>query len=194
MFTGIIEETGSVRAIGPNRLTIRGRKALEGTGLGDSISVNGACLTVAWLQNDLMAFDLMPETLNRTGLGRLKVDDPVNLERSLAFGGRIGGHLVQGHVEGVGKVILRQPQGDAVLMGFEAPPNLMKYIVGKGFIAVDGVSLTVVERQDSGFTISLVKYTLENTNLGVRKEGDVVNLETDIIARYVESLLGSVRG
>ena len=190
MFTGIVEEKGIIRETAPYRLVIQGRKTLEGTAPGDSIAANGVCLTVTSIKGKRMSFDLMPETLKRTNLGSLKVGDPVNLERSLAFGGRIGGHLVQGHIEGVGTVTSREPEGEAVLMTFEAPRSLMKYIVEKGFIAIDGISLTVVRCQDCTFVVSLVKYTLENTNLGTRVAGDPINLETDIIARYVENLVG----
>ena len=147
-------------------------------------------MTVTSVENQLMGFDMMAETLGRTNLGGLNVGDPVNLERSLVFQGRIGGHLVQGHVEGVATVSLRDDQGGAVIIEFEAPSRLMKYIVEKGFISIDGVSLTVVKKTASHFSVSLVKYTLDHTNLGGMKAGDKVNLETDIIGRYVESILG----
>lgn len=186
MFTGIIEEVGTVQSLEAGRLTIKAQKALEGTKLGHSIAVNGACLTVVALGRDSFSVEVMPETLKLTNLGGLRRGDAVNLERSLALGERLGGHMVQGHVEGTGKVVSLTPEEDAIIARLSAPPELMRYIVQKGFIAVDGVSLTVVNLDASSFTVSLVAFTRENTNLGRRRPGDVVNLETDIIARYVE--------
>jgi riboflavin synthase len=189
MFTGIVEETGIVQDVPPGGLTIGARVVLAGANPGDSINVNGACLTVVRLYEGAFAVDLMPETVRRTNLGSLNVGDPVNLERAVAVGERLGGHMVQGHVEGTGLVVSLTREGDAVLVRYEAPSEIMRYVVRKGFIAVDGVSLTVVDRDDSSFSVSLVQYTQENTNLTRRQPGDAVNLETDILARYVEQLL-----
>ena len=188
MFTGIVEELGVVREITPNRLLIESRKVLEGTRVGDSMAVNGACLTVTFLSSQGFSVDVMPETLRCTNLGGLQYGDQINLERALAVGGRLGGHLVSGHVDDIGEVIRIAPEEAARIMRISAPAKLMPYIVGKGFIAIDGVSLTIVDLDDFSFTVSLVTYTLEHTTLGNRKPGDMVNLETDIIAKYVEGL------
>jgi riboflavin synthase len=191
MFTGIIEEVGTVREAGAGRLVIEARRTVEGTNLGDSIAVNGVDLTVASMDKTDFTFNVMPETYRRSNLGLLAAGDRVNLERSLTPMTRISGHLVRGVVEGTGRVISFAPEADAILAHYSAPPELMRYVVVKGPIAVDGVSLTVVERDESSFVVSLVTYTQENTNLTRRKVGDEVNLETDIIARYVEQLLGA---
>jgi riboflavin synthase len=188
MFTGIVEEVGKVRAARPGQLTVAAQKVLEDTKLGDSIAVNGVCLTVTEVSPDSFSVDVMPETLRRTSLGALRPGDGVNLERPLAVGGRFGGHFVQGHVDGVGRVLSVTPEKEALLLKFEATQEIMRYIVEKGFIAVDGVSLTVVEYNSTSFTVSLVTFTLENTTLGGRRPGDMVNLEVDIIAKYVERL------
>ncbi|MBI4338693.1 MAG: riboflavin synthase [Chloroflexi bacterium] len=189
MFTGIVEEVGRVVETSPTRLVIRASKTLEGTGIGDSIAVNGACLTVVQTQGGALAINISPETLRRTNLGDLKPGDPVDLERAVALGGRLGGHLVQGHVEGTGRVSAITPEGDSLVIRFEAPSQIMRYVVGKGFIAVEGISLTVVDSDASSFTVSVIPYTRQNTVLGNRNVGDQVNLETDIVARYVERLL-----
>jgi riboflavin synthase len=188
MFTGITEELGKVSLLQPNKLVVKARKVLEGTGIGDSISVNGACLTVVELGSDYFGVGVVPETIRRTNLGLLKVGDEVNLERPLALGGRLGGHLVQGHVDERGKVMSLRPEGDAVVMRFQAPSEVMRYVVVKGFIAIDGISLTVAERDDTSFTIWIIPHTRQNTTLGKRRVGDAVNLEVDIIAKYVEAL------
>ncbi|MBM2831109.1 MAG: ribE [Dehalococcoidia bacterium] len=189
MFTGIVEEIGRVKAMSPKGLTISARKALEGTKLGDSVAVNGVCLTVTRLGGSSFSVDVMPETLRRTNLGGLRSGDPVNLERALGLGDRLGGHLVQGHVDATGKLLSFTPQGDATIVAVSAPPSLMPYIVEKGFVAVDGISLTVIERDSSSFKVSLVAYTQQNTILGTKKPGELVNLEVDILAKYVEQLL-----
>ena len=191
MFTGIIEEVGTVREAGAGRLVIEARRTAEGTNLGDSIAINGVDLTVASMGKTDFTFNVMPETYRRSNLGLLAAGDRVNLERSLTLATRISGHLVRGVVEGTGRVISFTPEADAVLARYSAPTELMRYVVVKGPIAVDGVSLTVVERDESSFVVSLVTYTQENTNLTRRKVGDAVNLETDIIARYVEQLLAA---
>jgi riboflavin synthase len=190
MFTGIIEEVGTVRAAQPKGLGISATTVTGDTREGDSISVNGACLTVTEVTADSFAVEVMPETLRRTNLGLLRPGDRVNLERALAFGGRMGGHLVQGHVDDTGRVVSITPEGEALLVRFEAPREIMRYVVRKGFIAVDGVSLTVVECDGDRFAVSLVGYTQRATNVADRRPGDVVNLEVDIIAKYVERLSG----
>jgi len=188
MFTGIVEEIGIVKGISPGRLTIEAKKMLEDTKPGDSIAVNGACLTVTSISKDNFSVDVMPETIRRTNLGRLHYGNPVNLERGMLAKGRFGGHFVQGHVDDVGKVLSLQPEEEAVIVRISAPAHLMPYTVNKGFIAVDGVSLTVIDCDDFSFSVSLVAYTREHTTLGNKKPGDIVNLEMDIIAKYVERL------
>jgi riboflavin synthase len=188
MFTGIVEEIGVVRGISLGCLTVEVKKVLDGTKSGDSIAVNGACLTVTSIGKDNFSVDIMPETVRRTSLGRLHYGNPVNLERAILAEGRFGGHFVQGHVDDVGKVLSLQPEEGAVIARISAPAHLMPYMVVKGFIAVDGVSLTVIDCDDFSFSVSLVSYTRDHTTLGNRKPGDVVNLEVDIIAKYVERL------
>jgi riboflavin synthase len=191
LFTGIAEEVGRVEHIHPAKLTIKASRVLEDMQVGDSININGACLTVT--QSDTGAFfvDIMPETMRRSNLGQLKVGDGVNLERALAFGGRLGGHLVQGHVDAVGRVASIQREGNTMMLEFEAPPEVIRYIVEKGFVAVDGLSLTVVGRWATSFSVSIVEYTRANTTIAERRVGDPVNLEVDIVAKYVETLTGS---
>ena len=190
MFTGIVEEVGRIQGVSPDRLTIHGTTALEGLRIGDSIAVNGVCLTVVELQNGSIAVDIAPETLRLTNLGLLVPDDPVDLERPIAVGGRLDGHMVQGHVEATGRVLSLEREDNAVMMSIEAPPEIMRYVVAKGFIAVDGISLTVVEPGPSSFSVSVIPYPRKHTVLGSRHVADEVNLETDIIARYVERLVG----
>ena len=188
MFTGIVEEIGIVRGISPGRLTVEAKKVLEDAKLGDSIAVNGACLTVTLISKDNFSVEVMPETIRRTNLGSLHYGEPVNLERAMLAEGRFGGHFVQGHVDDVGKVMSLRPEEDAVIARISAPTHLMPYIVNKGFIAVDGVSLTVIDYDDFSFSVSLVTYTREHTTLDNLKPGDMVNIEVDIIAKYVERL------
>ena len=188
MFTGIIEEVGKVTLVQPGELVIAAGDILQGMELGASMSVNGVCLTITDMTADSFSVDVMPETLQRSNIGLLAVGDKVNLERPLALDGRLGGHLVQGHIDATGKVTSIRWDGAAMIMGFAAPPEVMKYVVEKGFIAVDGVSLTVVAKNSGSFSVSIVDYTRRNTNLGDRKVGDLVNLEVDIIAKYVEQL------
>ena len=189
MFTGIVEEVGRVASLALPRLTVQARRVLEDARVGDSIAVNGACLTVVHRDATTFAVDLAPETLRRTNLRHLVAGSGVNLERPLAATGRLGGHIVQGHVDGTGTVLSIVPEADCRLFSFRVPRVLMPYIVEKGFIAVGGVSLTVVKRGASSFTISVIPYTLINTILGERRPGDSVNLEVDVVAKYVESLL-----
>ena len=191
MFTGIVEEAGTVEFLDKGRLRIRAERVLEDLAQGDSISVNGACLTAVSVNPTGFEVDLVPETLRRTNLGDLDEGSTVNLERSLAANARLGGHIVQGHVDAAAKISSMEAEVDAVNVRVEAPEGLMRYIVEKGFIAVDGISLTVVKAFCSSFTTSVIPYTLKNTNLRGRKVGDLVNLEVDILAKYVESLLTS---
>ena len=198
MFTGIVEELGHVQSVVPNeggaRLVIEAGTVLEDAQLGASIAVNGCCLTVvAW---DRFAFsaDAVIETLERTNLGDLEVGDAVNLERPVRLNERLGGHLVQGHVDATGTVRGREPQPDgSTLVTFDAPADVRRYIVLKGSITVDGVSLTVARRDDTSFAVALIPHTLEVTTLGTHKPGDRVNLEVDLIAKYVEALLAPTR-
>ncbi|GGO91754.1 riboflavin synthase subunit alpha [Nocardioides phosphati] len=196
MFTGIIEELGTVEAIerldDAIRLTIRARTVLEGTGLGDSIAVNGCCLTVVTKSDDLWTADVMQESLDKTSVGDLQVGDEVNLERAVTADKRLGGHVVQGHVDGVGQVVSRTPSEHWELVELQAPAGMGRYLVDKGSITIDGVSLTVVEaRDDDTFTVSLIPETLTRTTMGRRQPGDRVNLEADVIAKHVEKLLTS---
>jgi riboflavin synthase len=188
LFTGIVEEIGRVNLIQPDRLAIKAAKVLEGTELGSSIAINGVCLTVTEFGSNSFSVGMMPETLKRTNLGLLKVGDEVNLERAMVIGGHLGGHLVQGHIDDTGRVTSIKREQQAILMRFETPHQLMRYMAVKGFIAVDGLSLTVVELGEDSFTVSLIDYTQRHTTIGKKKVGDVVNLEVDIIAKYVESL------
>ena len=188
MFTGIIEEVGKVTLTRFGSLVIIADNVLQGIELGASIAINGVCLTVTSFNPNSFTVDVMPETLKRTNLGLLSAGDRVNLERPLALGGRLGGHLVQGHVDATGKVTSTIWEGGTMLVRFEAPPEVMRYVVEKGFIAVDGVSLTVVIRDTGSFQISVVDYTLRHTTLGSKQVGNLVNLEADIIAKYVERL------
>jgi len=193
MFTGIVEEVGVigslVRAGAGYRLWVRGRRVLEDLKLGDSVAVNGACLTAAELGESAFAVDLSPETLRRTNLGELKPGDRVNLERALRPLDRMGGHFVQGHVDGVGTIAERRLEGDAVNVRFTCPADLSRYIVEKGFVAVDGVSLTVTARGEGWFAVSLVPFTQQAVTLTDKRVGAKVNLEVDIIGKYVESLI-----
>ena len=189
MFTGIIEEVGAVAKLDTSRLTVRARKVMEGLKLGDSIAVSGACLTVVAHSEGQFSVDLSPETLRRTSLGELAPGEEINLERPVAVGDRLGGHVVQGHADATGRITSRRLDGDCVILRISGPKGLMPYIVEKGFVAIDGVSLTVVNKGTSTFTLSVVPYTLNNTNLKEKSAGDRVNLEVDVLAKYVKSLL-----
>lgn len=186
MFTGIVEEVGRVGTAAGDRLFISARKAVEGTSPGDSISVNGVCLTATAVEPEGFWVELMAETRRRTNLGRLRPGDPVNLERALQWGGRVGGHLVQGHVDATARVLAVTPQPGAVVARFALPANLMRYVVPRGFVAIDGVSLTVIDCGRDSFAVSLVGFTREHTTLGNIKPGDEVNIEVDITAKYLE--------
>jgi riboflavin synthase len=208
VFTGIVEEVGTLLAreeaggVGPEadaaRLRIRARKALEGVALGDSIAVNGVCLTVTGSDGEEWTTDVMAETLRRSSLGALGVGDPVNLERAVTPHTRLGGHLVQGHVDGVGTVVTRTPGEHWEVVRVGLPPELARYVVEKGSITVDGVSLTVsavsaADVPEPWFEVSLIPTTLRETTLGAVPPGSPVNLEVDVIAKYVERLLGARR-
>ena len=190
MFTGIVAEIGTVKSLQAGRLTITVGAVLKDTKLGDSINVNGACLTVTAISDNTFSIDVMPETLRRTNLGALRPGEGVNLEPGLPADGRFGGHFVQGHVDGTGRVNSVVAEGEALLVKVAAPQDILHYVVEKGFIAIDGVSLTVTNCNAVSFVVSLVSYTLQHTTLGRKKPGDVVNLEVDIIAKYVERLVG----
>jgi riboflavin synthase len=189
MFTGIVEELGTVGAVELQsdalRLTLLATTVLDGTDLGDSIAVNGCCLTVAERSETTWTADVMAATLARTSLGSLTTGDRVNLERAATIGSRLGGHLVQGHVDGVGHVVRREPGEHWDVVTVSMPDVLAPFLVDQGSITVDGVSLTVVEADRDGFTVSLIPETLRRTTLGVRVPGDPVNLEVDVIGKYV---------
>jgi riboflavin synthase len=193
MFTGLVEEMGSVRdlvTIGDQtRLSIAAKTAREGLALGDSVAVDGTCLTVVELDSDGFWVGLSPETLLRTNFDERMAGDRVNLERSLLVGGRLGGHYVQGHVDGVGKVVEKRPDGDSLRIWFTAPDDLMPYIVVKGYICLDGVSLTVTEKNGNRFGVALVAYTQMMITMPTKPVGASVNIEVDVFAKYVESLL-----
>jgi riboflavin synthase len=194
MFTGIVEELGTVRAVTPNeggaRLEIEAKEVLSDVTLGASIAVNGCCLTVVDFGDGWWAADAVIETLQRTNLGTLRAGDGVNLERPVRLADRLGGHLVQGHVDAVGTLRERVPQADgSVMMRFDAPASLMRYVVHKGSITVDGISLTIAAVDADGFSIAVIPHTQAITTLGAHAPGAPVNLEVDLIAKYVERLL-----
>ncbi|MCA1597867.1 MAG: riboflavin synthase [Chloroflexi bacterium] len=199
MFTGIVEEMGVVRAIGPAParvgidLSVASAIARAGAGIGDSITVGGVCLTVTALDDKGFIVGLAPETLRRTALGDLQVGDRVNLERSLPVDGRFGGHFVQGHVDGVATVVGVREEQDALWTTFEAPPELARYIVYKGYIALNGVSLTVAAVEGNRFSIQLIDHTRRHVDLGTARVGTRVNVEVDVLGKYVEKLLGGAR-
>jgi riboflavin synthase len=186
MFTGIIEEIGLAQQLSTKSLSVQAKDVLAGTALGDSISVNGACLTVIDITKSGFAVEIMPETRRLTNIGDLRVGDRVNLERALPAQGRFGGHFVQGHVDAVGKVVSLLPDGEAIILSVRAPEDVLKYLVKKCFVTINGVSLTVTECNSSQFSVSLVSYSRQKTNLGNLKQGQKVNLEVDIIAKYIE--------
>lgn len=195
MFTGIVEEVGQVSATRFDQehpqLLVGCEVVLAGLRQGDSIAVDGVCLTVERFDERGFTAGLMPETLRRSALGRLQPGAPVNLERSLAANGRIGGHFVQGHVDGTGTVAARHPDGAALVVTIAVPPSLARYIVEKGYLAVDGASLTVVEARPDACTVSLVQHTQEHSTLAGKQVGEPVNLEVDILAKYVERFSGA---
>ena len=189
MFTGIVEEVGVVASLRGHLLSVQARDVMGDLKLGDSIAVNGACLTVVAKYDEGFSVDLSPETLRRTSFSNLAEGNVVNLERPLAATARLGGHIVQGHIDWTGQITSCTAEDDCVVFRVRSPKKLMPYIVEKGFIAVDGISLTVVKKGALFFSVSVIPYTLQHTNLRGKKPGDRVNLEADILAKYVESLL-----
>ncbi len=193
MFTGIIEEVGTIQKIIGHQISgslkIKAEKVLSGTKIGDSIAVNGVCLTVTGMQGDCFFADVMAETLRKTNLGALPIGAGVNLERAMPSGGRFGGHIVSGHIDGTGTIMSLRPEGNAVWVTISAPADVLRLIVNKGSIAIDGISLTVASLEESAFRVSVIPHTGEATTLLSRKAGDLVNLENDVIGKYVERLL-----
>ena len=193
MFTGIIEEVGTVKRIqrsgSSSFIEIQAKKVLEDVHLGDSIAVNGVCLTVTYFGGGMFRADVMNETLSRSSLGSLASGSPVNLERAMAAEGRFGGHIVSGHIDGTGTISDIRNDGIAVWYTISAPPELLRYIVEKGSVAIDGISLTVAKVTDTSFSVSIIPHTAAETILGAKKTGDIVNLENDIIGKYVEKLM-----
>ena len=193
MFTGIVEELGKVKQVVSGsawgQIEIAGQKVLEGTKLGDSIAVNGVCLTVTNLRSDSFTADVMAETMRRSNLGSLKKGDQVNLERAMAADGRFGGHMVSGHIDGTGVISQMKQEGNAVWVTVDTSEELMRLIVEKGSIAIDGISLTVAKEMPGAFQVSIIPHTGEETTLLKKKPGAVVNLENDMIGKYVEKLM-----
>ena len=188
MFTGLVEELGIISKITQTEIWIEASVVMKDLGIKDSISVNGACLTVVDLKENTFRVDVVPETLSRTDLGYLAIGDKVNLERSAQLGGRLGGHIVQGHVDGTAEIISIVEDGTSWSIEFQISNSLSRYIVEKGFICVDGASLTVVNCDEKSFSIALIPYTKDNTVLGLKRVGSTVNIETDIIGKYLEKL------
>lgn len=189
LFTGIIEETGKILELAPGRLKIRAKKALEGTKTGDSIAVNGVCLTVTDIGGNDFTADVMPETLSRSSFGKSKPGDAVNLERAMAADGRFGGHIVSGHIDGTGIIQKITRDGNAVRYQIAADRSILRGIVEKGSVAIDGISLTVTRAEREWFEVSVIPHTLSETTLMEKRRGAAVNLENDVIGKYVERLL-----
>lgn len=193
MFTGIVEEIGKIQNVKKNIkssvLTIQGNKIFEDIHIGDSISVNGVCLTVTSFNNNTFTADVMNETISRSSLGKLNNGSYVNLERAMSANGRFGGHIVSGHIDGIGKVVNIKKDDNAIWYTVEVEDNLMKYIVEKGSIAIDGISLTVAKVSRNDFSVSIIPHTAQETILSHRLVGDIVNIETDVIGKYVEKLI-----
>lgn len=195
MFTGIIEHLGTVTSITrlerDRHLTVSAGPLCDGIAVGDSVAVNGVCLTVVAYDSNVLTFEAMGETLDRTNLGDLSTDDVVNLERPMRADGRFDGHIVQGHVDGVATVRSVTPDGDSVRIRVDLDPSLLRYVVSKGSITLDGVSLTVTDVDDAGLEVAIIPHTQEVTTLGTRSEGERVNVEVDVLAKYVERLVSS---
>jgi riboflavin synthase len=189
MFTGLVREVGTVASMEDGRLVVDAPATAQGVQLGDSIAIDGVCLTVVACDDSSLSFDAVPETLARTALGTLDQGSRVNLEPALRAGDALGGHYVQGHVDGVGAVRSVEPEGEGKRVRFDAPAELLKYIVEKGSIAVQGTSLTVAAVDETGFEVALIPHTLQETTLGELEPEQPVNLETDVLAKYVEKLL-----
>ncbi len=194
MFTGIVEELGTVRSLAisgnSGQIRIRASKVLERTEIGDSIAVNGVCLTVVALEPDGFTADVMAETVRRTGFAQLNNGSPVNLERAMAADGRFGGHIVAGHVDGTGRIRSMKREENAVWVTIEAGPEILDLVVEKGSITIDGISLTVAAVGEGFFRVSVIPHTLQETNLSEKKAGSLVNLETDIVGKYIRKLMG----
>jgi riboflavin synthase len=192
MFTGIVECQGTIAGREGHRLRVRCPFAAE-LAVGESVAVSGVCLTVEGRDGETFTATVIPTTLRRTTLGALAPGDPVNLERAVPVGGRLGGHIVQGHVDGVGRLLERRPDGSGEweVLRFAAPPEVLRYVAPRGAIAVDGVSLTVAERHDDGFSVGIIPHTAARTTLGRLPPGAAVNLEADVVAKYVEAILGA---
>lgn len=193
MFTGIIEEVGSVASIRKGAhscvLTVNASRVLEDVHLGDSIATNGVCLTITSFTSHSFSADVMHETLNRSSLGSLHIGSPVNLERAMLAGGRFGGHIVSGHIDGIGTISSIKEDDNAVWYTVEAPSSILRYIIEKGSITLDGISLTVAKVTNSNFSVSIIPHTRAQTNLASKKVGDVLNLENDLVGKYVERLM-----
>lgn len=193
MFTGLVAELGTVQRLARQgssyHLTVGAKKVLDNLKIGDSVAVNGACLTVVRMDEGGFTADVMPETVRLTNIGSLQPGSKVNLERTLRLCDGLDGHIVSGHVEGLGTISEQRPEGIAVVVTIATPPELLKYIIKKGSIAIDGISLTVTEVTDTSFSVSLIPHTAKETTLGFKKVGDSVNLETDILGKYVERML-----
>lgn len=197
MFTGIIEEIGKVKSIERHansiKLTVSAKKIMSDIHLGDSISTNGICLTVTTFTNDSFTVDVMPETMMTTNFKNLKVNDEVNLERALSVNGRLGGHIVSGHIDGIGTIIKKYNDDKAIRMSFATSPSILELIVKKGSIAIDGISLTVTDVDSTSFSVSIIEHTQGETTLTSKKIGDTVNLENDVIGKYVQKLFVGTR-
>ncbi len=194
MFTGLVEELGVLRSVRKGSdsalLTVEAKKVFDDLKIGDSVAVNGVCLTITDYEGKLMTADVMSETLSKSNLGDLRPGDKVNLERALRMGDRLGGHLVSGHIDGVGTIANKEVFDIAILITIAAPKEVMRYIIKKGSVAIDGTSLTVVDFADGQFKVSLIPHTAHATTLGHKKRGHSVNLEADIVGKYIERLLG----
>jgi len=194
VFTGLISELGTVNRLQGSttgyKLEICAQKSLQDIKVGDSIAINGACLTVVEFSSESFTVDVMPETIKKTVLGKLHIGEYVNLERTLKVGDNLDGHFVTGHVEGIGRIVYRHEEGNATVFSITCSDDLLKRIVPKGSIAVDGISLTVVEVEQHGFSVSIIPHTMKATTLGFKRESSLVNLETDILGRYIEKYMG----
>jgi riboflavin synthase len=194
MFTGIIEAVGKIAALESGRdsvrITVSSGRISEDVAIGDSVAINGVCLTVVEIAAPELTFEAVYETLRRTTLGQRRVGDAVNLERALKADGRFGGHIVQGHIDGTGRIASIRPVGDSWFVYVEASQELLRYVVTKGSVCVDGISLTVMDADDKAFSLSIIPHTWDNTTLKDRRAGDSLNIETDIVGKYVEKLIG----
>ena len=189
MFTGIIEEVGKLKNFDGGRIEITCAKILSDMEIGDSISTNGICLTVTNFGKDFFTADVMPETVRKTSLGELQVGGAINLERAMKIDDRFGGHIVSGHIDGIGKILAIRPEGNAIFVDISAQSNILRQIAAKGSVAIDGISLTVVNSSTDKFSVSMIPHTLTVTNFKFKRVGSLVNIETDILAKYIERLL-----